>query len=74
MDCFSKNGFQNKISSHSASGNKTFLSFVQDFIKKTEAANQMWSLVILAHMSFAEIEFMNLSVMSSNLLEVQAFI
>ncbi len=72
MDCFSKNGFQNKVSSRSASSNKTFLSFVQDFIKKTEAANQMWSLVALAYMSFAEIEFMNLTVMSSDLFKIQA--
>ena len=72
MDCFTKNGFQDKISSGSASSNKTFLSFVQDLIKKTEAANQMWSLVVLTDMSFAEIEFMNLPVMSSDLFEIQA--
>ena len=74
MDCFSTNGFQDKISSGSASSNKTFLPLVQNLIKKTEAANQMRGLIVFTFMSFAEIEFMNLSVMSSNLLEVQAFI
>ena len=74
MDCFTKNGFQDKISSGSASSNETLLPLVQNLIKKTEAANQMRGLVVFSYMSFAEIEFMNLPVMSSDLFQMQAFI